>query len=121
MSHCGMDYPKEAPLECLRELVRIVRQGGIVVERAAFARHAWNVQGYLQRLALGDPVSVIGSAGVAESAGEASDDEAISSLELLAEQACEEAAVSRGIGLPASVLLRWLLGRLLDSLLSGKE
>ena len=48
-------YPDSLPTECVGELIRIVRGGTIVPERAAFAANAWNVQGYLQGVILGDP------------------------------------------------------------------
>jgi hypothetical protein len=111
VSECSVDYPKELPLECARELVRMVRRGDLVRERASFAKHVWNVQGYVQKLALGEPTDL---AFPFQSLP--TDEEAAQSLEMLTEEVAEGSEFARGLGLPAGILLRWLLARLLEVL-----
>ncbi len=116
MSTCAVEYPTELPIECVRELVRIVRRGEIVRERAAFAQHAWNVQGYVQRMVMGEAVSVVG-----DSAPLPTDEQATSELLGLVEESREVEGVARGLGLPATLLLRWLLAKLIEALSPVKE
>jgi hypothetical protein len=116
MSHCEVKYPTELPVECVRELVRIVRRGEIARERAAFAQHAWNVQGYVQRMVIGEAVSVVGEAMPLPT-----DERATTELLGLVEESCEDEGVARGLGLPATLLLRWLLSKLIEALGPSKE
>ncbi len=116
MSTCAVEYPTELPIDCVRELVRIVRRGEIARERAAFAQHVWNVQGYVQRMVIGDAVSVVGSTMPMPS-----DEKATSALLGLVEESCEPEGVARGLGLPATLLLRWLLTKLIEALATSEE
>jgi hypothetical protein len=50
-----VEYPKEFPLSEIQNVIRIVRQGKIVEEKERFAFDAWQVQGYVQGVALGPP------------------------------------------------------------------
>lgn len=112
MSTCGREYPDEVPVDCIKEIIRIIRQGSLVSERAAFAQHAWNVQGYLQRVLIGAADPLVGETA------KPSDGEALASFESIlvrCETKTEETAVG-AIPLPVSLLLQWLIEKLLESL-----
>lgn len=49
-------YPVDLPLDCAKEVIRIVTAGTIVEEKDRFALCVWNVQGYIQKVLLGEPV-----------------------------------------------------------------
>lgn len=115
MTRCGMNYPTEIPVDCVREIIRIVRDGKLLTERANFARHAWNVQGYLQRVLLGEPQGVIGETGPLEDASALA---ALAVLEPPAAARAEEFAI-RALPVPVSLLLRWLIEKLIESLLGS--
>jgi hypothetical protein len=109
---CPVEYPKEAPIDCIREVARIVRGGRIAAERSALAKHLWSVQGYVQRLTLGEPRPLIGAH---EPCGDAT---ALLALETLERQALAQAegAVQQALPIPLAVLLEWLIQKLLDAL-----
>ena len=50
----AVSYPADLPGDSVAELIRIVRAGTIVEERGPFAHAIWNVQGFAQKLLLGD-------------------------------------------------------------------
>lgn len=117
-------YPQSLPKHCIAEVIRIVRAGRISEERAAFALHAWNVQGYLQSIVLGDGEQppLIGAtaelAGVipepAEPAKELTDDEACDHL-LAIETGVP--AVKGSLPVPVALLLRWVVRKLVERLI----
>lgn len=113
MKSCGVSYPTEIPVDCVREIVRIVRERRLLAERGAFAQHAWNVQGYLQRVLLGEPQPVIGAAR------SPTDESALAALVALEQQAIAQAEGSAvgALPVPVAMLLRWLVEKLLESLL----
>ena len=115
MSSSEQDYPSLLPLEGVQEIIRIVRAGTVVSERSAFAKHAWNVQGYLQKAALGEPTPLIGSVP------DATDSEALAALESLKSRAyaTAEGVTAPTLALPVQVLLNWLVNKLLAALLSA--
>lgn len=114
MSSCQVEYPREVPIECIRELIGLLRGGDVWGRRSAFAKHLWTVQGYVQRLWLGEPISVMGEAEVL------SDDEACAALEGWLEQARESSVADPGMNLPSRVLLRWLVTKLLELLTTSE-
>ncbi|QDU60020.1 hypothetical protein Pan216_08570 [Planctomycetes bacterium Pan216] len=106
-------YPQEIPLDAVREIVRVIRQLRVGQERRLFAKECWITIGYLLGRVFGDPdqLSVVGSIAP-------SDEEQM--CRLLEVTALPEARVSQpaeALPLPARLLLRWLLRRLLDELL----
>jgi hypothetical protein len=112
MSIIERSYPSELPAESVREIVRIVRTNRLAEERALFALAAWNVQGFLQRLLVGEPTPLVGSI-------ELSDDEGLAGLEAVAaESPTLEGVVAGPLSLPAGPLLAWLVKKLLEALLS---
>lgn len=50
-----VEYPEKFPKHCIKELVKIVRDGQILERKEEFALHAWNVQGYAQSMIVGAP------------------------------------------------------------------
>jgi hypothetical protein len=115
MPEHDVSYPLDPPIDCVREILRIVRSGASISQRAALAKHAWVLQGYLFRVVLGDPdeprLSFAGANG----------DEAMCQL-------LEESFLETPIGSPetttlgpaAILLLRWLLSKLLDEFLDRR-
>jgi len=49
-----VNYPEAFPVESVAEVVKVIRKQ-VEVDKASLARHAWNVQGYLQKVVLGEP------------------------------------------------------------------
>jgi hypothetical protein len=117
MADCPVAYPREAPLGCVRRIVQIVRSGSVRADRAELAKHAWVVQGYLQRVAFGDPSE---PAIVAAAPGD--DEEMCRVLESAFERPEFGGAVldsldaQRALPIPAALLLKWLLTKLLEEL-----
>lgn len=106
MKCSDVEYPRELPLDCIREIIRIVRGGMNREEIPSLAKHVWVTQGYLQGLGLGEPDQVIGAVTC-------DDESALAALERLCQS---EDGSARAIPLPIAVLLRWLINKLLDSL-----
>ena len=50
-----VDYPAQLPVEAGTQVFDIVRRGAILTESDVFAHRAWNIQGYLQSRAFGNP------------------------------------------------------------------
>jgi len=117
MSQGEQDYPSVLPIEGVQEIIRIVRAGSIVAERSAFAKHAWNVQGYLQKVVLGEPPVLIGTNGPV------SDVEVLSALESLKSNAyaTAEGVTAPPLSLPVQAILTWLVNKLLQALLSQAD
>jgi len=55
----SLKYPDSLPLDSIKEIVRIIQAGNTVPEKAALAKHLWVVQGYAQKMLVGDPDSVL--------------------------------------------------------------
>lgn len=110
MSDFLVEYPSEVPLVSASALVRIVRSGRWATERAAFAQHAWIVQGYLQGRILGRGSSphVVGDV----EAEILDDQEATESLLALIEFRPDAVAAA---SIPWGALLFWILRRLLEA------
>lgn len=49
-----VNYPDSFPVESIAEVVAVFRKQK-PVDKASLGRHAWNVQGYLQRIVIGEP------------------------------------------------------------------
>lgn len=108
MPACPIDYPRQLPLDCLSEIVRIIRSKTIAAEKTAFAKHAWVVTGYLLYVSLGDnDPTPIGS-------DDPADDDAW--CDRLASMIDDPRETPRTLPLPAKALLRWLFEKLLASL-----
>ena len=108
MPACPIDYPRQLPLDCLSEIVRIVRSQQVAVEKTAFAKHAWVVTGYLLYASLGDADPTPIGADLPE------DDDAW--CDRLAAFLDEPREPARTLPLPAKALLRWLFEKLLAAL-----
>lgn len=50
----AVHYPVEFPFDSAREVVRIFKAGTVATDRADLAEAVWNLQGYAQRMLLGD-------------------------------------------------------------------
>ena len=105
-----ISYPVDPPLPSLREVVRIVRAGDLVVERAALAKHGWITQGFLQKLAFGEGPAPIGAAPDGPYA--IADEAACDALQELA--ADDDPQLVRSLPIPAQALLAWLVRLLLE-------
>lgn len=59
-------YPVSLPMDCFRTVTEILRDRAVMDRGAEFAHCLWNVQGFIQKLALGDgPAHASGSFGAA--------------------------------------------------------
>ena len=122
------EYPSEVPSEAILNVVRIGKGGPsqIVAERQLFAQSFWIAQGYVQRLAIGVPISIAGSDGTEEAPPQLAKDtfvdakenirdslkdhEAFDALEAMAEP---DTAIAQDLPIPASLILGWLLNKFL--------
>ncbi len=59
---CSFEYPASFPLDCIQELIGILRNGSFDIDTKQFAHATWTVQGYLQNLLIGAPSPVVGTA-----------------------------------------------------------
>lgn len=135
MPDCEIMYPADVPSDCFLEVARILRARTVIEEKSAFAKHVWVIQGWGQKLILGEQVLIGNACDPCESVANvqiapatmATDDAAAETLELLAAR-CEAAeAADEGTiraaelpQLPAPVVtvIRLLVKKLLDALLS---
>lgn len=53
--------PSEPPLECLKEMFRLIRSGTVSENKGEFLRHAYHVSGYVLYLTVGDDKPLIGA------------------------------------------------------------
>lgn len=53
MAH--VSYPSSFPLECITDLITIVRNGELVTHRAEVGLHGWNIAGFALSMILGNP------------------------------------------------------------------
>ena len=49
-------YPTTLPLDCLTTVAEILKTRTVQTRKQEFGLCAWNVQGFIQRMTLGDPV-----------------------------------------------------------------
>lgn len=114
MSTFAVAYPDNVPFDSVREVVRIVKDGKVADERAAFGQHLWIVQGYVQSQVLGDGAAqqpnVVGAASPAPKLLEA---EAVQYLETIGNFNPQFAA---GLNIPWKQLLSYLLKIAADEL-----
>lgn len=126
------EYPSEVPSDSILTLVRIGRGGlsAIARERALFGKSLWITQGYVQKQALGEPVSVVGAESPEASADLGSDtftdsegnvrtsltdEEGFAALESIAAESSGQ--VAQALPIPASLILGWLIQKGLELLL----
>lgn len=62
---CSFNYPQTFPVDCIQELIAIIRAGTYRQNAQPLAHAAWTVQGYVQSLALGAPAPVVVGADAA--------------------------------------------------------
>lgn len=48
-------YPQALPIECAQTMIRIIRDREVQTKRVEFAHCAWQVQGYVQKVLIGEP------------------------------------------------------------------
>jgi hypothetical protein len=53
----GYAYPPSLPVDCLTDIVNLIRSRQVAAEKAKFFNCVWTVQGYAQKLGFGDPDS----------------------------------------------------------------
>lgn len=53
MAH--VSYPSSFPLECITDLITIVRNGELVTHRAEVGLHGWNIAGFALSMIVGNP------------------------------------------------------------------
>lgn len=58
---CSFAYPPTVPIDCVQEIISIVRAGSYQNSAKELAHAAWTVQGYLQNVLLGSPSPVVAS------------------------------------------------------------
>ncbi len=51
----GHPYPEALPVDCLTDIVNLVRSRQVAAEKAKFFNCVWTVQGYAQKLGFGSP------------------------------------------------------------------
>ncbi len=55
-------YPQTLPLDAAALVAEIVKKREVTARKAEFAHAGWNVQGYVQKVTLGDPTPIVGEA-----------------------------------------------------------
>lgn len=58
----GHPYPESLPVDCLTDIVSLIRSRQVAAEKAKFFNCVWTVQGYAQKLGFGDPEQQFGEA-----------------------------------------------------------
>jgi hypothetical protein len=104
------------PVDCVKQIVRIVRQRRLAEEKATFAHHAWVVQGYLQSKLLGNGSEALVGDELVGDEPLGTDDQMADMLELVARH---DESVMAALPLPIALLVRWLLTKLLEQFVSS--
>lgn len=58
-------YPQTLPLDAATLIAEIVKARQVTQRKAEFAHAGWNVQGYVQKVTLGEPIVMVGADGTA--------------------------------------------------------
>ena len=130
MSEAVVPYPVEVPVESVRQIVRIVSGGQLHAERSSFAKHAWIVQGFLQRQLLGDPAfptpALAGPERSFDDAGMCRLLEASAGVATAGPFAMSAVGATPVVAtpiaafpIPVQLLVRWLIEKLLERLDAG--
>lgn len=111
-------YPDQLPLDDAREIIRIIKGGNALAERALLAKSFWVLQGYTQGALLGDPdnLRVFAAAPPTEFT-----EDPVAVLERIVAQ--EEARrngvmVPQALPAPLALLLQWAVQKLIELLMS---
>lgn len=110
-----MTYPQDFPVEQVTSLVSLVRDGNVGDNLDVFAHDLWVVQGYAQKVFVGDPGS--GVVHSQEVYVKPVDFDAVETLDKLAKQAESGALASQDVG-EWKWLLEWALQELLKVVLT---
>ncbi len=49
------NYPDAAPIPCIAQTINIIRTGEVSEKKEELFLHLWNIQGYAQKVLLGEP------------------------------------------------------------------
>ena len=103
-------YPSEFPLDSVKSIINIFRSGGVADNKELLAYDIWVVQGYAQKMLMGD-LDI--SAFAAEEA--LADTDAIDELEKAAAK-FESGDIVTHAAVPWLFILKWALKILINSL-----
>lgn len=56
-------YPVTLPLDCVTTVIDILKNKKVQERKKEFGLCAWNIQGFVQKMVLGDPSAVVGCDG----------------------------------------------------------
>lgn len=103
----AVQYPEEFPLEEVKNIVNLLRNGAVRDNVATFAHDVWVTQGYGQRVLLGspDPDFSLSTQSVP------SESDVVEALEKAAAQA-EAGGPSAQASIPWELIVRWALEEL---------
>ncbi len=117
-------YPAEFPTEALGTIMKVVADGSWETQKDEFAHAAWNVQGFLQSMVLplkaDDEFITVNSLALDSTLDDA---EAVEALQFMVDNppvsvasAGDVKAFAISLPLPAIILLKWLLGKLVEEI-----
>lgn len=122
-----VDYPEEFPTEAVGTVLQIISSADWGSKKDEFAHAVWNLQGFLQRMIL--PLSaddggssVLSAAALASTLDDAEAIEALQHIQsnpLVMTASTDVDAIksySLALPLPAIVLLKWLLSKLIEEI-----
>lgn len=105
-----LDYPQTLPLDEIKAIIELVKNREVKTNLPVFAKNAWVVQGFVQKMVLGNTLSSEPNFDLF-TAGEF---DGVAALEK-----CIASEASVQLTLPWALILEWLLKLLLDSM-TGK-
>jgi len=107
-------YPAELPIFELRNVLSIINSGNIMAQKAEFFRDLWWIQGYGQKLALGEGTQLT-PASVAAATEFTSDQDAAVAIQKIIDSADQASAQS--LAPLWTALITWAINKALEYLL----
>lgn len=108
-----VDYPQSIPLNEIKIVIDLVRNGQVKSNLSAFAKNLWVVQGFAQKMLIGDGTGA--AAPDFSLTAQAAHFDAVSELEKFVAKA-ENGEAAAQISIPWDLIIQWALKYLMDLL-----
>lgn len=111
----SVEYPQNLPLQEFKSVIDLVRNGQVKNNVAVFAKNVWVVQGFSQKMLLGDGSGSAVTPDFSLTSQSATSFDAIGELEKFVAKV-ENGEAAAQISLPWDLVLQWAINYLLELL-----
>lgn len=105
-------YPTELPIFELRSVLSIIQSGDVMAQKAEFFKNLWWIQGYGQKLLLGENAQLIAASAAAEITTDA---DAAVAIQKIVDNA--EGPTAQALAPLWTALVTWAINKALEYLL----